>query len=301
MGISIRILMGSFIIFYCFSSYAAFNEKNAPKSTYKAGKWSPWSLSGFSIASIDAEEASQPLPGSVFTYNYISLNYKMSSDRKISFRPAFIYETEGHDRRGRFLKQDVKLADASISFSNYDLALLPGNVGLSAQARFYFPTSEGSQEKSRAGTLGSWVTLSKPVSVLSDFSYHMKPKYYLNREKTYTRVYPSGWSTIRQNKELSLEHYLEFTHRVTKDFSIQTSLKHYYETYLSSKSDKKDFFYRENAGLAVGFDYNATDKVRFIFIVEQKRNAKNPRDSFQLFKEEETSYALLTFLRLGYL
>lgn len=282
-------------------SQAAIIEKPLNKTTIKnKKKWSPWSLSGFSLLSVDADSTSSFSQTPIFTYNYVGLNYKLASGQKISVRPAFIYQSSGVDSRGRTVTSSFKMDDTYLNLADYNAALLPGNIGLSAQYRAYLPTSERSQDSGRVVGLGGWFTLNKPVTSLSDISYHIKPKFYV-APKTYTRTFPDGGTQIRQNKQIDLEHYVEWNRRITPNFSIQASLKHYYDAYPAAPEHNKEFFYREDAGMAVGLDYGVSHSARVIFIIEQKRDVKSPRTAFKPFRKEETSFTLLSFFRLGYL
>ena len=286
------------LIFSTFSvSQAAIIEKPVNKTKIKSKKWSPWSLSAFSLTTVDSALKTTPsLP-----YNYIGLNYKLSTGQKISLRPAFSYNFSGIDYRGNKVESSLKIGDTYINLADYDAALLPGNIGLSAQYRIYLPTSEKSQDKEIIAGLGGWFTLNKPVTTLSDISYHIKPKFYI-APKTYVRTFSDGGTQIRQNRQIDLEHYIEWNRRITQNFSVQASLKHYYDAYPAAPEHGKEFFYREDAGIAVGFDYGISRSARVIFSIEQKRDVKQAQKlSFKPFRQEETSFTLLSFFRLGYL
>lgn len=284
---------------HCVTQALLVEKIDTKKSSNK--KWTPWSLSGFSLASIDLPEAHGASGGSIFTYNYLGLNYYLGDGKKISLRPAFLYNTAGYNNRGQLVSQEVKLHDIYINYAHYNAFLLPGNVGLSMQYRFYLPTGESAKTSKRIGTLGGIFSFTKPVSSVSDLSYHVKPKYFFNTNTTYLRTFDDGGTSIRQNKQGQLEQYIEYAYRFNEKFGVQTSLKHNYTAYLPSKAENKEYFYRDDASLALAVDYKANDVVRFIFSVEQSRNIKNPRTDFKLFRREEMSYVLLTFMRLGYL
>lgn len=203
-----QILFGKSLVFLyiSFFSFSGLAQEEASKS--------PWTYSLFLLSSADIPVIDHG-PASVGGSGYISFNYKLNSNRRLSIRPQWLYNTAGFNKYGDNLGTEFKMGDVYLQYSLYDLWKY-GEWGLSQNLRLYLPTSDFSKKTKMIARFRSEIFFGYESRDYFYVQYVQKLDYYMQTQKAFldpdTVTFDDGAYKIdpRQgNKELSLDHYLE--------------------------------------------------------------------------------------------
>lgn len=188
-----------------------------------------WNSTLFSIVSQDnmSYGKEQTEDRSLSTYTYISLNYKIDSDRRVSLRVPFLYNTAGQNRYGDQIDSEMKLNDIFFVYNMSDLGYI-GDVDLAGNFRVYFPTSEAAQNTGMIAKFRAEVFFDYSIGRFSSISYGIKPDYYWQqRTATFnsdTARFDDG-NFVRDprstNKQAELEQFIELNADINKYFSLK--------------------------------------------------------------------------------
>ncbi|MEZ0390748.1 MAG: hypothetical protein ACAH59_00935 [Pseudobdellovibrionaceae bacterium] len=272
---------------------------------------SKWGQSYFSFTGTDMQAVNDGAP-SVNIYNYLSLNYKKNSSERYSLRPAFSYKTAGFSGNGDRQDSEVYLNDAYVNYSNYDLALLPGEWALSGQFRFYFPTSEGAAEKKQIGELYTELISEKLLGQGWAISYTTKTSYFLQSQKAYRyeKVYPDGGKKIeaRANHYGEMDHYFTLKKFLNSTFTPAVDLGLLHEWNYTSEQVRGGSASRNQLKIAPNTEIHLNRSAWFILGIENATDLNDTRltsqwedrdgRSIKLFHPENTQYYLMTFIML---
>ena len=254
-------LISSLLVLSCFYFTAAHAQEDLPSdvkyqdtapvapvvSAFSDGEEkiparSPWNLSYFGLYSVETKAFDYPNP-SLFTYNYIGVNYRISKDTKLSLRIAFLHTFAGNDDRGQEVKQDTALSDAHIAYSDYDLFTL-GPIDVGASFKFYFPTSETSQATHMFGKFRPEMYWEWAYGGYSSLTYVIKPDYYFQRQTAYvatTAKYNNDGSFVfdprRTNKIATIEQFIQWEINMNKFYSFMPKVGFADEWYYGSEAE----------------------------------------------------------------
>jgi hypothetical protein len=262
--------------------------------------YSPWAVTFFSLASMDQTLLKENNP-QVFTYNYFGVNYRLNFNEQVSFRPAFLYKSAGTNSFGDHEGGGVEIHDAYFQYANFNLMRLPFNIGSIGQFRWYFPTGEGSKKSKTVGRLGAWLIFQKPLVNGFQINYNFRPDYYFQstraslNEFTYSDGSPGA--NIRGNRRYKIEHYLELGKVFNTTWASTMRLGQTYESFFDSPANDIEGFNREQTNLNLGLRYTHSFHLSFIFTINNDIVTTNAKYPFKIGREEELSYALLTFVR----
>ena len=113
-----------------------------PERSYSA--WSPWGMNYFNWATQRVDHTMEG-GGRLESYNFIGVTYRLNGSSSLSFRPTFGLAGAGKNSfSGREVEAQFYMGDTYIQYLNWNLALLPGDIGVIGKFRVYIPTSEGS-------------------------------------------------------------------------------------------------------------------------------------------------------------
>lgn len=284
-----------------------FNESSG-RSKFNASYFS------FSSAKVVAAENGFP---SIFSYNYVGLNYKFAKDQKVSLRPTFEFETAGHDDRGGKKEGSASLGDLHLSYSNYSLGLLPGEWELSGQMKIYAPTSERSQEKKIYTYLKGELISEKVLRHGWKAQYTVKPAYWFHSQRSYRYIHekqrPDGSTTrevrVSANKWGELEHYASIGKYVNSVITPKLDLGFNHEWKYVSENVDRGSASSNMLKIAPNAEIRVTRKLWFLLGIENTIELNNTRiasngwettegQSIKMFQPENTQYYLMTFLSL---
>ncbi len=111
-----------------------------------SSKYTPWSVSAFTLLS---QESDQAQGGLLNSYTYLGPNYRINQNERIALRAAFTANTAGYDRFNGRCRQDqgMELANPFLEYNNYNLGWLPGVADIFWSGRVYAPISKSSRRK----------------------------------------------------------------------------------------------------------------------------------------------------------
>ncbi|MBK7892510.1 MAG: hypothetical protein IPJ84_17185 [Bdellovibrionales bacterium] len=267
-------------------------------TTLRASPGSTWSAikrdlsSGFfNFTSIKANEANRG-HGSLESYNYLSLEYRLSREEKVFYRPAFLFNFGGSDLRDRDVASKFEWSDGYFGYSSYALPWLPFEMDYKTEIRAYLPTSEISQKNGMISRLRGDLKGYVPLTTRSTFLLWFKPDYFIQSRTASTndRGFAQG------NKHFGYDLSANYYYNATRAIGFGAAVGHEQYWTHASAAENLDVYRTENLNLSafVGFSY-----VGFLTHIgfDQSRNIARPRDSFELVRDTETQYFARSYYR----
>lgn len=178
------------------------------------GGFSSLRYSYFSIGGLTADQIDKG--GASFSnYNYIGINYKLDSDRRLALRIPFYFNTAGFDKYGKSVEQNIELADVVLAATFYDLGYW-GYVDFRGTAKLGLPTSQYSQINKMIAFISMDFFADYTPLRYTTLTYLAKPRFYFQSQKAFfdssTPLRADGsyeGRPIRANKMADLEHTLQ--------------------------------------------------------------------------------------------
>lgn len=218
------------------------------------------SLYSFGSVGIPAQEKGN---ASLFFYNYIAFNYRISKNQRLSFRPTFNYVSGGTNKYGDQIREEVIPDDFHIVYSDYDLGELAG-LEVGGSIRIYLPTGRNSQAQRQIAKTRGELYFSRDVRQYSKIGYVVKADLLFHNERAYRNndviTDNRGQYTnypIQANKYAALEHFVEYTGDISKNltFEPQAGFKEdwRYESSIEGIDDYHSTSFNTSAGFRVKF------------------------------------------------
>ncbi|MCB0361422.1 MAG: hypothetical protein KDD35_01785 [Bdellovibrionales bacterium] len=262
-------------------------------------KKSPFSFNFFNWTTVDAQAYRQG-DARFSSYNFIGIDYRLNYDSKLSFRPVFFLSSSGKNFFGEQVDSEIDLGDPYLQYSHYNLALLPGDVGLFGAFRLFLPMSKYSKENKTLARTQLRLIMTKPLARGIELSYHSYPSYafYARRGTTTYFGNPKG------NEQAELEHFLELNEAVTTQFALSQRAgithKWFYDVPSKGIEARRDEFL--NLSLMASYSVSSINfragVINDIKLREYKTASEEKRKrSLELFREEELQYSLMTYVR----
>lgn len=276
---------------------------------------SQWGTSYYGFTTAGAKAVNNGSP-SVFTYNYLSLNYKLSPSERINIRPAFGITSTGFNDNNEAQKAKIELLDSFINYSNRDLALLPGDWQLMGDFRIYFPTSESTQNKKTISYLRQKMISEKSLGRGWFAVYTSELNYYIQSQKSYrketVKEYPDGGISRRvraeANKIGDLDHRMGIGKYLNKIFTPKVEVGFIHEWNYTSEQVTGGSASRNQFKISPNSEIHIARNLWFILGIESKVDINDTRytsqwqddrgQSINLFRPENTQYYLMTFLSI---
>lgn len=272
---------------------------------------SNWSMSAFSLTGVKGEGLQNGGTG-FNNYNFVSANYRIDSDSKISLRAPFIYNSAGYDDGGRELvnkEQKMLLGDFIVGYTRYNLALLPGDIEVFWEIRGYLPTSKSSDAKKQIGEIRNEFVFSKTLSRNFDLEYWPKFTWSIQTQSVYENEFSTPAEPAFSNtKRYELDHWATLWYKMAPGFGLGVFVGGEDNWYNRSKvietGRQKSNRVSEHlikAGPALRFTLNRN--FNFIFNISNKikLNGYKPQETGTLsdlgqFQPDQTEFVLLAFL-----
>ena len=265
--------------------------------------YSPWSTSYFGL--FNSELKSQEEGGArLSSYNYFSLSYKTSGDRKFSFRVPFTFNSAGFDEfnGNKNNEQEMLLQDLILSFTDYNLILLPWDIGVYWEGRIYLPTSQQSKDTKLITRLRNDFIFSKYLNSHWVMEYASKLNYFYQSQSAYENSFvdENGFDVnlTSRTKNLSHEHWFSLWFRTVPEFSLGI-LAGWEDTYYNKSKNNlgkdKDNQHEYKLGPQLAFELSSN--ANFIFQISDNVNNKFNRSELGAFKSENVEMTLLAFVR----
>ncbi len=260
-----------------------------------------WTVTFFSIASTETRNFDSGSP-SVGSYDYFGFNRRLSPTTKFAFRVPFLFNTAGYNKYGDFDKQDIKLHDVILNFSDYDFYYI-GEVDVSANFKLYLPTSEYSQLQKTVARIRPEFYFKYNFGRYSWISYGFKPDYYIQSQTAYyddtTPRRADGTFVTdprKTNKIASLEHYLEGSININRLFSARLKSGFDEDWYYGSEAENLDGGHVTYAVSSAGVEIRPMRGLNFILSLQNKAilySGKGGR-AVSLFNPRDNSIVLQT-------
>lgn len=217
--------------------------------------------------------------------SYLSFNYKISDDFRISARPAFGYALQGTTNAGRETNDRARIRDFSFvaAFSNLFQDSLPVTISYRFAPRLYLPTSDGSKEEGMIARLRLEQSFRWNFDRYSSLSLYAKPSYYFQRSTTYL----NSAGKIRTSKMVDSEHGVELNYSLSKMFSLVPALNFVESWSNSSAANNQDIFRSSAIDYRLGLEVRAMKELSFTIGVQREQDLLAKKD-------DEMSYTLLT-------
>lgn len=263
-----------------------------------------WSTSFFSISSVDNMTFGRTEPKdqrSFGGYNYLSLNYKLDQDRKVSFRLPFTYQTEGVDPYGEYVSARGDLQDVFVAMSFYDLGYL-GPIDLSGAIKVYAPTSQMSKDSGLITRIRGELFVDYNFTRFSSITWVIKPGMFVQQNSAYfnetTAIGDDGLyvkSPISATKQFELEHYLELVADINQYFALKPRAGFDETWYYGSVSNDIDSSHMTKFVAGLGLEVRPMRGWNFTvgFQNETTLNSFKGKD-VAYWQPENTSFTLLT-------
>ena len=257
-------------------------------------KYSPWGTAYFNWATQNMRDTRNGV-GRLSSYNFVSLDYRLGNGRKLSIRPTFFLNGAGNDFMGRPQESDFGVGDIYLQYFHYNLALLPGNIGMSGAFRAYVPISENSRDQTLITRFQARMFFTKPLGYGAQVTYVVEPRYFVYRDRAF--LFRDGtFEQARGNRWGALWHYMEFAERIGDSWGLSQTLgfmhQWNYEVPASGIANRITDRFETNVGAF--FDLGT---VMFRLSLLNSIDIRRPRQGFQLYREDETEYSLMTYVR----
>ncbi|HRK08440.1 MAG TPA: hypothetical protein PLZ57_11775 [Pseudobdellovibrionaceae bacterium] len=230
--------------------------------------------------------------GQVFTYNYLSLEYRLGRQQKISFRPVFMYAFAGTDDRGFYRDESFQWGDAFINYTHYDLFNLPFDFDVISQLKVYAPTGNSSRDRGMLTRIRPYFIASRVMAPRWSLNLHFQPDYYINERTSYLNE--RGF--VYTNRHYGYEAFAEVNYRINRYFAAAGSFGHdqmwSHPSVANGQSEFRNEELRADASVSV-FYKGLISAVG----VSQKHDVLRPRRGLRVFHDEETSYYVRSFYR----
>ena len=262
-------------------------------------KWSPWSGAYFNW-STQRWDRTREGGARLESYNFLSATYRLSSSSSISLRPTFILSGAGRNGfNGYYESPEFRMGDTYFQYINWNLALLPWNVGLIGKFRFYLPTSESSSRRRLVTSLRSWMQFYKPLNRGYELTFHVRPEVYLYSQRGVMNRFHSG---ALANKQGRLESSLELAKKVSTNWGLAASAGVNYNFYY----DVPSFGIKRRTQETYKFSYTAFMDLGGVWlnlgflnnVVTRGSNRRGGDRSFRLFRDDEMKFSVMTYIRI---
>lgn len=164
--------------------------------------------------------------------SYLSVNYKIDGDQRLSMRPVFYFNTAGFNKYGDSLSTETSLGDFYFVYSHYDLfETKTDSYSLSFTQRLYLPTSDYSKATKMITRSGTSLLHKFQVARYSYFTISQGFDYYFQSQKASLdpkiQTYPDGvtkWDPRKGNQQMALSHNIEFVHSFSRHWEASARI-----------------------------------------------------------------------------
>ncbi len=262
-----------------------------PRRTAPRSRRSPWRAAFFNLTSADLKDL-RTGEGRLGSYNFVSFDYRLDYNQRLSLRPQFSLDGAGKDFRGEMQSEQWRLGDLYLQYSHHNLALIGGELGVAGSFRLYIPNSEISRRSGNITQLHARMFFTSDLPGPWYVTYHFYPKYYVQSQRSYL----TEFGQIRGNRRAELEHKLEFSYRRFSNvgFSQSAGLKH--QWHYSSPANSMEEMIREFVHLEASMVlYLEATSLRLGLSNEIPLQGQRTPD-FRLFREEQMKFVATTYV-----
>lgn len=255
----------------------------------------PLSITFFSLGGVTDQQLKFSDPSADFFDNYISFNYKINQDFRISARPAFGYSMAGNNYRGESVTNSIRTRDFSFvaKFNNLLEDFLMPSLDLSHQFRLYLPTSDFSKETGMIARLRYELEGRYSLAKHSNFRCYVKPSYYFQRSTVYLdNSNPRYLNSVKTTPKIDMEHGAEFSFGVNKILAVKPGFEIQEKWSNTSVAENKDEYHATTARTGIGLEVRPSRDFNFTIAIASNQ------DLITTSKSAETGYTLMTNVAL---
>ncbi|MFZ3231616.1 MAG: hypothetical protein WA160_15515 [Pseudobdellovibrio sp.] len=287
-------------IICCLFAFHAFAQDqnsvtNSTISNFEEYQPKSFGITLFSLGGYSDKQFKQADPSFDFFDNYISFNYKINRNFKISARPAFGYSTSGVNIYDEHVENKIRTRDFSFvaKFSNLLVDVLPASLNLANQFRLYLPTSDPSKDSGMIARLRYEVEGKYRFGHETSFRYYAKPSYYFQRSTVFfDNSNPNRPNSIKTTSKVDIEHGGEYSWELNRVFSINPGFEVQEKWSNKSEAEAKDEYHACSIRAGIGFEIAPNRDFNFTVGIASMK------DLIQTYKIDETSYTLMTNVNL---
>lgn len=254
----------------------------------------PFSVTAFFLGGYSDQQFYNENPSFAIFDSYISFNYHVNRDVRLSARPAFGYSTSGNGRNGDPQMDKATIRDFSFagSIRNIGEDWLPDDVTLKFKPRLFLPTSDASKDQGLIAKFRFEWEIKYYVGRYNNFRVYLVPNYYFQRNTVYASQ-PVGNkpSLLYTTTMADSEHGVEYSYDINKYFALKPAIG-FEETWSNTSdvnTDRERNQYRKSEWYyGAGIEVNPSRAWGFTLGVRTKKDLINTD------KSVETSYTILT-------
>lgn len=292
-------LLATLCCFFALNTYAQDLEKKEVNTlTSNVEDSSPaksFGITFFSLGGFADKQFHNADPSMDFFDNYISFNYKINRDFRISARPAFGYSTSGTNIYGDEVTDKIRTRDFSFvaKFSNLLEDSLPTKMELANQFRLYLPTSDASRDSGMIARLRYELEGKYHFGKGTNVRYYAKPSYYFQRSTVFLdNSNPKRPNSVKTTSKIDIEHGGEYNYDLNKYFAIKPGFEFQEKWSNKSEAELKDEYHSCIVRTGLGFEISPTRDFNFTVGID------STRDLILTDKTPETNYTLMTNVTL---
>ncbi len=266
---------------------------SATKVQNKSKEVVPFSVTAFFLGGYSDQQFYNENPSFGIFDSYISFNYHVNRDVRLSARPAFGYSTSGNGRNGDPQMDKATIRDFSFagSIRNIGEDYLPDDVTLKFKPRLFLPTSDASKEQGMIAKFRFEWEIKYYVGRYNNFRIYLVPNYYFQRNTVYLRPALGEKPAVLNTTMLAdSEHGIEYSYDINKYFALKPAIgfEESWSNTSQANSDREKVQYRKSEWYyGGGFEVNPSRSWGFTLGVRTKKDLINTD------KSVETSYTIL--------
>jgi hypothetical protein len=251
----------------------------------------PWGVSWFNWASVNMKDYREG-EGRLETYNYLSFDYRINWESKISIRPEFYVSGAGRDFFGDYKEGETEIGDLYLQYFHRSWMLL-GPVGVLGALRAYYPNSENSKRQKWLTKLQARLIFQAPLGNGFWASYHFRPMYFVHTQ----RASQTEFFNARANEHYRLEQWLEFSKILTSRLAIHQQFGVEHRRYYDSEANNLDARTDGYVSMGTSLSY-FMGQVSFRGGVTYESKIAVPDRNPNPYNEGDTKYYLMTSVRM---
>lgn len=224
---------------------------------------SAWRVSFFQLASLETARLDDSEPVGMFFYNFLSFNYRLGHDARISVRPTFTLQSPGMNRNRMNPHWETRWDDWYVQLSKFNLFEL-GVFGTRGNFRVYGPTSERSRDNGMITRLRPEFYMETSFRRGTGMEIGFRGDYYVQSQKTVTFRADDGSTRVSRLMEAELESYIEINQKINRKFFFRPRLTWFDEWRYGSPANNLQSTHTTRFAAAAGLDWRPTENFNML-------------------------------------
>lgn len=301
------VLLALYLLFIINQAQAEVLDEEAMVMSVGDAKNHSFSLTFFSMASVVNMKPGKQSPSlterMIDTYDYLSLNYRLTNISKISMQLPVVLTSNGINEYGDQKSSRLAMGDIHFVYSNYDLGYI-GDFDFSGNAKLFLPTSPYSQAARTIAKIRLEGFFLWQFAQYSSLQYVVKPDIFLQSQTAFFNPddipqYDDG-TYMRDprgtTKQYSLEHFLQVNFDLNKKYSVVPKVGFAEDWYYSSAAEQLEGGHVTKMRAGLSFELRPFTGLSFTFGVQNDTfiSSASNDGTIAFFQPENSSYSLMT-------